>query len=307
MNYLLGFDCGATNSEAAAADTEGNILHSFIGKPANFLVIGSSRASENILSLIKECRDELNCDYEDIKSIVIGAAGAGREEDAAKLKSALLNSTSNNGITIKLLTVMGDAEIALEGAFPDTSGSIVIAGTGSIIYGKDEKGKIYRAGGFGRIVGDEGSGYSIGRKAIQYVAKFYDGSVKNSDIVNSFINKYDVNSTEKLLQKVYKENFDIASAAELVLDSAGMGDKTALTILKEESDELILQIKTLMKKMNVSKMNISFAGSLILNKNVYSDMLKEKIKNSIADVTVVKARNSPVQGAINIARKMLNE
>jgi len=306
MDYLLGFDCGATNSEAAVADVEGNILSSLIGKPANFLVIGSSKASENILSLIKECKEKLNCEYENIKSIVIGAAGAGREEDATKLKNALLNSASKYGITIKLLKVIGDAQIALEGAFPNNSGAIVIAGTGSIIYGKDENGKIYRSGGFGRIVGDEGSGYSIGRKAIQYVAKFYDGCGEKTDIVNSFANKYDINSSEKLLKKVYKENFDIASVAELVLDSASRDDKTALTILNEESDELILQIQALMKKMNVSKMNISFAGSLILNKNIYSDMMREKIKYSLSGVRVVKAKYPPAQGAINIARKMLD-
>jgi N-acetylglucosamine kinase-like BadF-type ATPase len=306
MDYLLGFDCGATNSESAVADTSGNILHTLVGKPANFLVNGSAEASENILSLIRKCRRKLNFEYDDIKSVVIGAAGAGREEDAAKLKSALLNLASKYGIKIKLLTVIGDAQIALEGAFPNKSGSILIAGTGSIIYGKDEEGKIYRSGGFGRIFGDEGSGYSIGRNALQYVAKYYDGSKEKSDIVSSFIGKYDINSSEELLKKVYRENFDIASVAELVLDSAGRGDKSAITILEDESDELIVQIKTIMKKMKVSKMNISFAGSLILNKNVYSDMLREKIKNSLSGVTIVKAEYPPVQGAINIARKILN-
>jgi len=306
MNYLLGFDCGATKSECAAAGTDGIILHSITGKPANFLVIGAAKASHNILSLIKECKAKLNFDDYDIISIVIGAAGAGREVDAEKLRSALLKLASNTGITIKSLTVIGDAQIALEGAFPNKSGSILIAGTGSIIYGKDEEGKIYRVGGFGRIIGDEGSGYSIGRKALKSVANFFDGSGERSDIVSLMSEKYKINSSEELIKKIYKENFDIASVAELVLDSAHKGDKIAMAILEEETDELVHQLRVMMKKMDVDELNVSFAGSLVLNKNVYSDMLLEKIKSSLPTITIVKAKYSPVQGAIRIAREMLN-
>jgi N-acetylglucosamine kinase-like BadF-type ATPase len=306
MNYLFGFDCGATKSNCAVADTNGNILISITGGPANILVIGAANASKNILSLIKECKAKLNFDYDDIKSIVIGAAGAGRGEDAEKLRSSLLNLASKNEITLKSVAVIGDAQIALEGAFPNKSGSILIAGTGSIIYGKDEKSNIYRAGGFGRIIGDEGSGYSIGRKALQYIANYFDGSGERSDIVSLIAAKYEINSSEDLIKKVYKENFDIASVAELILDSASNGDIIAVTILEEETDGLIQQLKVLMKKMDVEELNVSFAGSLVVNKNVYSDMLVEKIKFYLPTVTIVKAKYPPLQGAINIAREMLN-
>jgi N-acetylglucosamine kinase-like BadF-type ATPase len=306
MNYLLGFDCGATKSNCAVADTNGNILISITGGPANFFVIGAANASENILSLIKECKAKLNFDYDDIKSIVIGAAGAGRGEDAEKLRSSLLNLASKNEITLKSVAVISDAQIALEGAFPNKSGSILIAGTGSIIYGKDEESNIYRAGGFGRIIGDEGSGYSIGRKALQNTARYYDGSGDRSDMVTLIADKYGINSSEDLIKKVYKEKFDIASVAELVLVSASNGDIIAVTILEEETDELIQQLKVLMKKMDVDELNVAFTGSLVLNKNAYSDMLAKKINFYLPTVNIVKAEYPPLQGAINVAREMLN-
>jgi N-acetylglucosamine kinase-like BadF-type ATPase len=306
MDYIFVFDCGATKTECAAADTNGNILHTLTGGPANFLVIGAEKASENILSLIKECKTKLNFEYDDIKNIVIGAAGAGREEDAGKLRTSLLSLASEKGISFKSLNVISDAQIALEGAFPNKSGSILIAGTGSIIYGKDNEGKIYRAGGFGRIIGDEGSGYSIGRKALQRVAKFYDGQGEKSDIVSLLSDKYKINSSEELIKKVYKENFDIASVAELVLTAASKDDLIALTILEEETDELVQQLKALMKKMDVDELNVSFAGSLVLNKNIYPDMLTEKIKFYLPKVTIVKAEYTPLEGAIHIARELLN-
>ncbi|UCH64977.1 MAG: hypothetical protein JSW63_10220 [Ignavibacterium sp.] len=306
MDYILGFDCGATKSECAAADTKGNILHTLTGEPVNFLVIGADKASENILSLIKECKDKLNFDDDNIKSIVIGAAGAGRNEDAENLHSSLINLASKKGITLKGVTVISDAQIALEGAFPDKSGSILIAGTGSIIYGKDKDSKIYRAGGFGRIIGDEGSGYSIGRKALQRVAKFFDGSGEGTDIVKLIADKYGIKTSEDLINNVYKENFDISSVAELVLDAASKDDLIALTILEEETDELIQQLKMLMKKMNVDELNVSFAGSLVINKNIYSDMLIEKVKFYLPTVKIVKPEYTPLQGAINIAQEKLN-
>jgi N-acetylglucosamine kinase-like BadF-type ATPase len=306
MDLILGFDCGATKSECAAADTKGNILHTLTGEPANFLVIGADKASDNIISLIKACKDKLNFDDDNVKSMVIGAAGAGRNEDAEKLHSSLINLASKKGIALKGVTVVSDAQIALEGAFPDNSGSILIAGTGSIIYGKDKEGKIYRAGGFGRIIGDEGSGYSIGRKALQNVAKYFDGSGEKSVIVSLLSQEYKIDTSEYLIKKVYKENFDIASVAELVLAAASKDDLIALTILEEETDELIQQLKMLMKKMNVNELNVAFAGSLVINKNVYSDMLKEKIKFYLPSISIVKPEYTPLQGAINIAREKLN-
>jgi N-acetylglucosamine kinase-like BadF-type ATPase len=306
MDLILGFDCGATKSECAAADTKGNILHTLTGEPANFLVIGADKASDNIISLIKACKDKLNFDDDNVKSMGIGAAGAGRNEDAEKLHSSLINLASKKGIALKGVTVVSDAQIALEGAFPDNSGSILIAGTGSIIYGKDKEGKIYRAGGFGRIIGDEGSGYSIGRKALQNVAKYFDGSGEKSVIVSLLSQEYKIDTSEYLIKKVYKENFDIASVAELVLAAASKDDLIALTILEEETDELIQQLKMLMKKMNVNELNVAFAGSLVINKNVYSDMLKEKIKFYLPSISIVKPEYTPLQGAINIAREKLN-
>ncbi|MEJ2492736.1 MAG: hypothetical protein P8Y79_00215, partial [Ignavibacteriaceae bacterium] len=87
MKYIIGFDCGATKSECAVADLSGKILFRKKGGPANFLVIGVERASTNVVSLVKKCSVKLNSPEFEI--IVIGAAGAGRKEDAEKLRKIL--------------------------------------------------------------------------------------------------------------------------------------------------------------------------------------------------------------------------
>ena len=195
----------------------------------------------------------------------------------------------------------------MQGAFPNEAGCILITGTGSIIYGKDDKGNIYRAGGFGRLIGDEGSGFSIGRKGLQAVAKYFDGRGDETLIVKLIKEKHSINSADELITKVYKENFDIASIAEVVLIAAHNEDQIAHNILLEETDELVHHISTMMKKMNTIDLRVSFAGSLISNNNIYSDMLRDKINTSLPSVKIVTPKHSPIEGAILLAKEMLND
>jgi N-acetylglucosamine kinase-like BadF-type ATPase len=259
------------------------------------------------MSLLNDCIRKLNTGYSEIEQVVIGAAGAGRKKDAEKLKSSLLEIFSANENKIKSLKVVGDAQIALQGAFPNEAGCILIAGTGSIIYGKDENGNIHRVGGFGRLIGDEGSGFSIGRKGLQAAAKYFDGRGDETLIVELIEEKYSIKTADELITKVYKENFDIASIAEVVIIAAKNEDQIAHHILLEESRELIHHISTMMKKMNVIDLRVSFAGSLISNKNFYSDMLRDKIKTSLPSVKIVAPKYSPIEGAILLAKEILND
>ena len=307
MKYIIGFDCGATKSECAVADLSGKISFRENGGPANFLVVGVEKASANIASLIKRCVSEFDSAHSEIEALVIGAAGAGRKEDANKLRRSLTKKLKQEKISVKSILIIGDHEIALKAAFPDSPGCILIAGTGSIIYGKDSKNKIHRVGGFGRMIGDEGSGHSIGRKGLQAVSKHFDGRNKKTKILELLDKKHRINSSDELIKKVYKENFDVASVAEIVLTAAAKKDRTALRILDEESDELIDHIKAILQKMRMKKINISFAGSLLTNKNVYSNMLKKKIKASLPSVKIVKPKFSPIEGAILIAKEMLSD
>jgi N-acetylglucosamine kinase-like BadF-type ATPase len=307
MNYLLGFECGATKTECALADIEGNILCCKTGGAANPLVFGVDKVTETILNLIEDLKLKVPFEYPDLYSIVVGAAGAGREDDAAKLRNALNEKFIARRINLKSLLVTGDAQIALEGAFPKKPGCILIAGTGSIIYGKDENGNFYRAGGFGRIIGDEGSGYSIGKKALQQLSKYFDGRNKRSKLIDLIEDNYHITSQDNLIAKVHKENFDIASIAKTVIAAAETGDEPAIKILHEESDELLLHINTMINKINIKELPVAFGGSLLTNINYFSNLLKEKIGASFHSVKIVTPMLTPLEGAILLAKEMLNE
>ncbi|MBT8385832.1 MAG: hypothetical protein KJO12_00345 [Ignavibacteria bacterium] len=306
MKYIIGIDGGGTKSECAVADLLGKILHRNLGKPSNFLAIGIDAAVENLFELIEGSLFKIEADFTDVKAIVIGTAGAGREKDARLLESSLNNFTLKEGIHINSVKVVSDSLIALEGAFSGKAGCIVISGTGSILYAKDKNNLIHRNGGFGRMIGDEGSGYSIGRKGLAAVAKQIDGRGKSTLITKILNKKYSISSASDLIINVYKNNFDIASAAEIVLAAANDKDSIALQILNEETDELLLHINAAMKKMKVKKMDVAFSGSLIANKNIYSDLLRKKIDDKYSSVKIKEPDNTPVIGAILLAKELLD-
>lgn len=307
MKYLIGIDGGGTKTDCAIADLSGKIIYQTVGKPSNFLVIEVEQAIENLFALIEDCLFQIQGDFSDVKQIVIGVAGAGREEDAQLLEKGFKDYSEEQRIHFKGVKVVSDAHVALEGAFPNSYGCILIAGTGSILFGKDEHGKVHRVGGFGRLIGDEGSGYSIGRKALNAVTKEIDGRGESTLITELLNNKIESGVSDKLINKVYKEKLDVASVAKIAIEAAEKGDKVANKILNNEADELVLYIQAFLNKIPSGKLNISFSGSLIDSKSFYSELIKKKIKEKLSTVKVVTPASSPVQGAILFAKRIVNE
>lgn len=304
MKYLIGIDGGGTKTDCAIADLSGKIIQQSSGKPSNFLIIGVKETVRNIFALIEENIFALEGDFSDVKQIVIGVAGAGREEDAKLLEKGFKDFADEEGIHFKGVKVISDAHIALEGAFPDSAGCILIAGTGSILFGKDEKGVIHRVGGFGRLIGDEGSGYSIGRKALNAVSKSSDGRGEETLISELLNSKMNSGSANAIINKVYNEKLDVASVAKIVIEAAEEGDLIAEDILDEEADELVLHIRSLIEKFRTNILSVAFSGSLIDNENFYSDLLKRKIKSTLPNVKITQAVLSPIGGAILFAKKL---
>ncbi|HSR18712.1 MAG TPA: BadF/BadG/BcrA/BcrD ATPase family protein, partial [Ignavibacteriaceae bacterium] len=180
----------------------------------------------------------------------------------------------------------------------------LIAGTGSIIIGKDSNGNIYRAGGFGRHLGDEGSGYVLGRKALIAAAKEYDGRETTTLITKLLKEKFNINSAEDLIAEIYHRKFDAASAAPLLLEAAELNDHAALRIINEEIEELLAHIKAMAAKIKDHELNVAFAGSLLGKDNIYSGKLKEKLKQ-IPSVILKNPENEPAVGAVLLAKSYL--
>lgn len=304
MKYLIGMDGGGTKTKCVLTDMNHKPLYETIGRPSNFLVIGTETVSNTILDLVNECVSFQKISIEDIEAIVLGTTGGGRRNDAELLENKIFEDAKQKSLTINKFKVESDARIALEGAFSGKIGSILIAGTGSIMFGKDEAGEIHRVGGFGRFIGDEGSGYRIGRIGLNAVARYFDGRAKSTKIADLLEQEFSIGSSELLITEVYRNNFNIASVAPLVFDAAESGDKIAQRILEDEANELMLHISSMKLKLNVQLLKVSLIGSLLTTANYFSYLFNEMVIRKFNDVKIIEAEHSPEFGAALIAKQL---
>ncbi|MBS4034427.1 MAG: hypothetical protein KGZ85_08190 [Ignavibacterium sp.] len=306
MKYLIGMDGGGTKTKCILTDLELNIIFETTGGPSNFLMLGNDKVAETILALITECVQNQKIDSNAIESIVLGTTGGGRRSDAESLENSINEITISKSIALKNFKVESDARIALEGAFSGKPGSILIAGTGSIMFGKDAKGQIHRVGGFGRFLGDEGSGYRIGQRGLNAVAKDFDGRGNKTLMTELVLKQFSISSPEMLITEIYRNNFDIASAAPIVLEAAEKNDKEAIKIIESEADEMILHIFAMKQILNEKTFYVSFIGSLLTKENYYSYLFKEKVVKKFSNVVIKEAENPPEIGAVLMAKNSIN-
>ncbi|HEX3072616.1 MAG TPA: BadF/BadG/BcrA/BcrD ATPase family protein [Ignavibacteriales bacterium] len=302
MQYFIGMDGGGTKTACVLVDTNLKALHKCAGGASNFLIIGTDTVSRHLSNLINECLSSAKIKADEISGIVLGTTGAGRRNDAEKMENDFTEFAKTSGLGTLSFRVESDARVALEGAFAGRPGSILIAGTGSIMFGKDVKGEIHRVGGFGRFIGDEGSGYSIGRKGLKELAKSYDGRGATTLLSKLASAKFELTSPESIINAVYKNNFDIASIAPLVIEAAEKNDDVCLNILNEECMELMLHITAMKKKINTDILNISLIGGIVSSDNFFSRIFNKRVSENFPFAKIKLPEFPPEIGAAIMAK-----
>jgi N-acetylglucosamine kinase len=303
--YLVGLDGGGTKTKCVITDFDFNPLYTCAGGASNFLIIGTEKVSETILSLVQESINHLNISEKEVASIFIGTTGAGRITDADKLKNDFIKYASSKGFSFLNFNVDSDARIALEGAFMGKSGALLIAGTGSIIFGKDSSGNVHRVGGFGRFLGDEGSGNTLGRKGLTAIAKDFDGRSEKTSLTEQLKKHFGIENSAQLITEVYRNNFDMASFAPHVIETAKDGDETAIKIIEDESDELILHVKSIYKMIGTEKLKLCLVGGTIATENFYAELFRKKVNEQLPAVSIIPAENPPEIGAAFMAKSFV--
>lgn len=167
MSYYLGIDGGGTKTTCAVGD-DTRLLATAIAGPSNVVRVGEAQARESLHHAVRQACTAAGITPEQVARTCVGGSGAARPEIAALVRRALAEILSTP------IDVIGDMEIAFESAFDTGPGVIVIAGTGSIAYGRNREGATARAGGWGFAIGDEGSAHWIGREAVRAVLRQCD-------------------------------------------------------------------------------------------------------------------------------------
>ncbi len=300
---FLGFDGGATKTTGVAIDSSRKVLAEATGEPSNFQIIGTETASENILATAELLLAKIGADFTSVRSVYLGLTGAGRIRDADRIRDAFIKLLIERNYPVAKIRIGSDAIAALEGAFSGKPGMILISGTGSILFAKDENERIHRVGGWGRFIGDEGSGYALGRACLSAVARQIDGRGDKTLMSEMLKQRKHIEDQQSLITEVYQNKLDIASLAPVVIEAAEEGDEVALDILAIAARELVHHVRAALPKL---KMPVSLAllGSVVSTDNMFSREVERLIRSEFRQIRIQKPDLPPALGAALLALKI---
>jgi N-acetylglucosamine kinase-like BadF-type ATPase len=300
-NLYLGADGGGTKTHIALIDEQKNLVCEGFSGASNPLRVGLETAVSNIIQAVNSACDKAQVSRGDIVSACLGLAGVRREDLKRRVRERFVNATG-----IRKTTVTTDAEIALYGTTQGKAGVVIIAGTGSICYGKDSNGTAVTAGGWGPIAGDEGGGTGIARRALQAIAKATDGRGKPTKLSEAGMEYFRSATPQDLLIAIYSPQIDnarIAGFARYVVETAQAGDEIAQEILKEAGFELGLAAFAVLKKLKLQnrKVPIGQVGSIFKAGSLLTDSLIKTVHNLAPKAFLAEPKINPAQAAAVMA------
>lgn len=298
MRYAAGLDGGGTKTAVTIVDEAGEVVRAFTSGPINFngQDEASIRASfREMMALIAEACGGLDrCAH-----ICLGAAGVSNPAVSSLLEGNVRASGYGGG-----LTITGDHETALYAATGSSIGAILIAGTGSICFGRGEDGATHRTGGGGHLVDDEGSGYSIGRGLIAAVLRASDGRMPETVITRLVYERLGLDSVQALIGFVYSPGTnkkDIAALAPLLAEAYALRDHAAEAIVRQCADSLFELAVPVLERLLLQEARLALAGSVLRHNADIRGALLERLSAAYPRLYCVIAPQDASLGAARMA------
>jgi len=300
-HYVIGVDGGGTKTEFVLLDYSGNVIGKLKGESTNYQVIGGKKLKEEILDGFTKIMNITNISPNKINCVFLGLAGAGRKNDQEEI-IALFSDTEFSG---KIL-VDSDAMAALAGAFGTGPGIIIISGTGAICFGKNNEGKVVRSGGWGYLLGDEGSGYFMGHEAIIAALKDLDGRGDKTKLRNRLEEHFKLTTIDQIIPYIYQEKIDrvaIADLALIVFEMANQGDAIAEQIVRRTGRELGILAKAVAHQLYFenNEIKVALIGSMFKQKEMFINEISKELYEISWNVEISDPMFEPQYGAALLA------
>lgn len=269
--HFLGIDGGGTSLRIAIVDAAMTALASLRENSANPGIVGREPAQAHIRQAVRAALHEANLTPANIAAAGFGIAGASNRHSRHWLLQTLKPVLPGS-----LLVPSSDLEIALVGALAQRHGILLLAGTGSAVFGNSPDGAQLQIGGWGYLLGDEGSGYWIGSRLLRRIVRDYDSAAKPEQrtLEQNCLAALGFSEPRDLVQWVYRADeapaVRIAGLAQLVLRLADAGIWPATDILQAAAFHLADQVKLLQRRLAWPAAPIAFAGGLLDHANVLS-------------------------------------
>ena len=296
--HVLGIDAGGSKTIALLADEEGRIVGEGRAGAANLQTEGELEVEKILHTVIERATDGRPLSP---AAVCLGMAGVDRQDDALIIRDVMRRL----GFRTNAL-IVNDALIALVAGAGSSPGVVVISGTGAIAYGVSHHGVAARAGGWGPTLGDEGSGYWIGRRALAAVMRDVDGRGPQTDLTRLVLRHLSLERPEELVAEVYHQpqaRRTIASLGTVVDGAREDGDPVAIDIMANAADELALAAASVISRLDMrgEQFPILLAGGMLRESVWLSAELRRRMAEVAPRASVGPLTHEPAIGAVRLA------
>ena len=294
MEYIIGVDCGGTKTEAAAYDTFGNLLVSNTAGVGN-VVVDYDKGLQNIKKAIFSVVNQLKSDT--CLRMTIGIAGI----DSGGLRESITSDLSDIKSPI---TLLNDGQLAHYSILKGCEGMTLTAGTGSVVLGLREN-QFYRVGGWGHLLGDQGSAFDIAKQGIQQVLLEEDSGLEYSSLSESILAFFEVHNALMLTKKVYQLDKGEIAAVAVVIAERAEKDQLAKDIINRVGISLGCLLDRMINRLpkNESVQLIGLNGSVVEKNNQILSVITKYLEERKHVVKLIKKEESCTKGAYYLYRR----
>jgi N-acetylmuramic acid 6-phosphate etherase len=301
-SLVLGIDGGGTHTVALLATFTAHswmILGRGRAGPSNLQAVGKERALAALDEAVSAAFIEANTVRCSVGGACLGLAGADRLDD-----QSVIRKWADYVQLAERVDVTNDAAILLAAGTPQGWGLALIAGTGSFAFGRSADGQKARAGGWGYLLGDEGSAYALVMAGLRAVARAADGRGPATRLRECFMSRLGLNHPQELIAAIYRsgrDRADLAALAPLVLEAA-QEDEVAAAIVEQEARELAQAGEAVMRQLRwKGPIPLALAGGLLLGSEVYRQRVLGALKDLNIEPSPIALVEEPAQGAVQLA------
>lgn len=298
MKYYIGIDGGGTKSRLLAVAPDGSEVGRAMG--------GSTNLASNTQESVRDCLARLFADFEagsgankeDCLAVCIGSAGLDYEAKEQEMQEIL------RGVGFRCPVVaVNDSLLALAAETRGEPGVVVIAGTGSIAYGRDAEGRTYRAGGWGHLIDDGGSGYWIAKEGVRRTLRAFDGSDPHTLLEQTLPAAFGVALLPEIIDTIYggANKAELAAFAVYVDEGARQHDAVCCAILEDAAQELFVLVDTILRRMQSPDAMVIASGGTILGCERLFAGFERRVAAAHPGARIGKIQAEPVMGAVYMA------
>jgi len=302
MGFVIGIDSGGTKTRGLLARYDGCVTASATEGPSNIQNNGLDNATTLFLSICQQLIHDAGIKWQDISHVALGVGGLDTKTDEVNVNSKI-KEVLPDGVRF---TCANDSVVGLySGTFGDP-GIVAVSGTGSIISSVDEEGVFRRAGGWGSLSRDAGSGYTIGQDALIAALADHDDTGPETLLTQLICSEHHVAQVPDVLNRMYRSETrekDLASLARLVSQAAEAGDKIALSLLNQAGRDLGELVVRLAEKMKMSsKIPVVMVGSVI-NSRFVKAAFTAHVTFALPQSRILSPAVDPAAGAVIMGMK----